>query len=186
MRCGTCTSPILPFLSHAAVAILSVCGSEAAVERTFSAQGLVHSDLLNRLGDATVEAEMFIKFNKATVTRVDQRGQKQHRKRSPDADAFCEQMGDDDKGDEPPPSIAGVFSRPKPPQQPRPSEEKANAEEHAQSDSEAEEKSEAAPAQVIQVPRAPQRLTFRPSSSTTSQSTESPSIALDRLSPAAT
>jgi len=96
-----------------------------------------------------------IKFNKATVTRVDQRGQKQHRKRSPDADTFCEEMGDDDKGDEPPPSIAGVFSRPKPPQQPRPSEEKANAEEHAQSDSEAEEKSEAAPAQVIQVPRAP-------------------------------
>ncbi len=144
-----------PLLSHAAVAILSVCGSEAAVERTFSAQGLVHSDLRNRLGDATVEAEMFIKFNKATVTRVDQRGQKQHRKRSPDADAFCEEMGDDDKGDEPPPSIAGVFSRPKPPQQPRPSEEKANAEEHAQSASEAEEKSEAAPAQVIQVPRAP-------------------------------
>jgi hypothetical protein len=144
-----------PLLSHAAVAILSVCGSEAAVERTFSAQGLVHSDLRNRLGDATVEAEMFIKFNMATVTRVDQRGQKQHRKRSPDADAFCEEMGEDDEGDEPPPSIAGTFSRPKPPQQPRSPEAKADAEEYAQSDSEAEEKSEAAPAQVVLVPRAP-------------------------------
>ena len=60
-----------PIISHAAVAILSVCGSEAAVERTFSAQGLVHTDLRNRLGDATVEAEMFIKFNQRTLSGVE-------------------------------------------------------------------------------------------------------------------
>jgi hAT family C-terminal dimerisation region len=52
-----------PVISHAAVAILSVAGSEAAVERTFSAQGAVHTKTRNRLLDATVEQEMFVKFN---------------------------------------------------------------------------------------------------------------------------
>ena len=52
-----------PVISHAAVALLSVAASEAAVERTFSAQGLVHSKRRNRLLDETVEREMFIKFN---------------------------------------------------------------------------------------------------------------------------
>ena len=50
-----------PLISHAAVALLSVSASEAAVERTFSAQGLVHSDLRNRMSGDTVESEMFIK-----------------------------------------------------------------------------------------------------------------------------
>jgi hypothetical protein len=49
-----------PVVAHAAVALLSIAGSEAAVERTFSAQGDVHSDRRNRMADAAVEAEMFI------------------------------------------------------------------------------------------------------------------------------
>ena len=52
-----------PVISHAAIALLSVAGSEAAVERSFSAQGLVHSSRRSQLADEAVEAEMFIKFN---------------------------------------------------------------------------------------------------------------------------
>lgn len=52
-----------PVISHAAIALLSVAGSEAAVERTFSAQDAVHTKKRNRLLDASVENEMFIKFN---------------------------------------------------------------------------------------------------------------------------
>ena len=61
-----------PVLAHAAVALLSVAASEAAVERTFSAQGDVHSKRRNRLADKTVEAEMFIKFNEGTVRAVEE------------------------------------------------------------------------------------------------------------------
>ena len=61
-----------PTLAYSAVALLSVAASEAAVERSFSAQGDVHSDRRNRLADVTVEAEMFIKFNEATVLAVEQ------------------------------------------------------------------------------------------------------------------
>jgi hypothetical protein len=46
-----------------AIALLSVIASEAAVERTFSAQDAVHTRKRNRLGEETVEAEVFVKFN---------------------------------------------------------------------------------------------------------------------------
>ena len=52
-----------PELSTAAIALLSAAGSEAACERTFSAQSLVHSKQRNRLRDDRVEQEMFIRFN---------------------------------------------------------------------------------------------------------------------------
>jgi hypothetical protein len=47
----------------------SVAGSEAAVERTFSAQGKVHTKGRNRLKDESVEAEMFCRFNGAALER---------------------------------------------------------------------------------------------------------------------
>jgi len=50
-------------LSKVATALLSLSASEAAVERTFSAQGLVHSELRNSLKDEAVQAEMMLKFN---------------------------------------------------------------------------------------------------------------------------
>jgi hypothetical protein len=50
-------------LSKVAVALLSLSPSEAAVERSFSAQGSVHTSLRNRMGDSSVQDEMFIKFN---------------------------------------------------------------------------------------------------------------------------
>ena len=50
-------------LAAVAKALLSLPASEAAVERTFSAQGLVHTKLRNRLHDATVQKEMFVAFN---------------------------------------------------------------------------------------------------------------------------
>lgn len=50
-------------LGVVARALLSMPASEAAVERTFSAQGAVHSKLRNRLGDARVQQQMFVAFN---------------------------------------------------------------------------------------------------------------------------
>ena len=42
------------------------------MERTFSAQGDVHSDRRNRLADVIVESEMFIEFNERTVRRLEE------------------------------------------------------------------------------------------------------------------
>jgi hypothetical protein len=58
-----------PILCLGAIALLSVAGSEAAVERTFSAQGRIHSKYRNRLKDEAVEAEMYVKFNEAALRR---------------------------------------------------------------------------------------------------------------------
>jgi Protein of unknown function (DUF 659)/hAT family C-terminal dimerisation region len=109
-----------PVLVHAAVALLSIAGSEAAVERTFSAQDEVHCKRRNRLGDASVEAEMFIKFNERTVSRVEdwqgEKKAKRKRQRSPleRAEQQVAEMGDDYEEDEDRPSIAGLFKRPEP------------------------------------------------------------------------
>ena len=61
-----------PILSLGAIALFSVAGSEAAVERTFSAQGIVHNQLRNRLNDDAVEAEMYCTFNAAALKRKPQ------------------------------------------------------------------------------------------------------------------
>lgn len=52
-----------PELAHVAVALVGVCASEAAVERSFSLQDRIHSKTRNRSGADLVEAQMFIKFN---------------------------------------------------------------------------------------------------------------------------
>lgn len=52
-----------PELSHCALALLELTASEAAVERSFSRQGLVHSKLRNRLSDHTVQLSMSFAFN---------------------------------------------------------------------------------------------------------------------------
>jgi hypothetical protein len=67
-----------PVLSHAAIALLSVAGSEAAVERTFSAQDATHTAKRNRLLDATVENEMFIKFNRQALEKNDNTAQRHY------------------------------------------------------------------------------------------------------------
>jgi hypothetical protein len=56
-------------LGIVAAALLSISASEAAVERTFSSQGLLHSDRRNALGAASVEAEMMLKFNARTLLK---------------------------------------------------------------------------------------------------------------------
>jgi hypothetical protein len=50
-------------LSILVIALLSITASEAAVERSFSRQGLIHSKLRNRLSDDNVEMSMFFAFN---------------------------------------------------------------------------------------------------------------------------
>jgi hypothetical protein len=56
-----------PLFAHPAIALLCIAGSEAAVERSFSAQDSVHTKRRNRLKDAHVQNEMFIRFNSAAV-----------------------------------------------------------------------------------------------------------------------
>lgn len=109
-----------PVLAHAALALLSVAGSEASVERTFSAQGDVHTDRRNRMADEIVEAEMFIKFNDSTVKRMEEwEGEmksttsKRRRKRQQTAARPPgREMDEDYEEEEGIPSIAGFFKRP--------------------------------------------------------------------------
>ena len=56
-----------PLLAHPAIALLCVAGSEAAVERSFSAQDTVMTKKRNRLSDQSVQDEMFIRFNMSVV-----------------------------------------------------------------------------------------------------------------------
>jgi hypothetical protein len=60
-----------PELSLLAIALLSITASEAAVERTFSRQGLLHSKLRNRLSDDTVRMQMFFSFNTRALEQPD-------------------------------------------------------------------------------------------------------------------
>ena len=53
----------VPILAKVALCIFSICPSEACVERSVSAQGLLHSDLRARLSDSTIEALMSVRMN---------------------------------------------------------------------------------------------------------------------------
>lgn len=59
-----------PFLTTTVHIFLSMYVTEAAVERTFSAQDQVHSKKRNTLLDDIVEAEMIIKFNVNVLRRM--------------------------------------------------------------------------------------------------------------------
>ena len=59
----------VPEITACALALLSLTASEAAVERTFSKQGLVHSKLRNALSPESVQAQMFIAFNHRALQR---------------------------------------------------------------------------------------------------------------------
>jgi hypothetical protein len=63
-----------PKLATAAIALISLVASEAVVERSFSAQGMVHRKKRNRMTDDHVEDEMFIKFNSnSLIYKLDDR-----------------------------------------------------------------------------------------------------------------
>lgn len=53
----------MPLLAKVAVAVHSVCPSEACVERSFSQQGLLHSDLRVRLTDKSIKSLMTVRMN---------------------------------------------------------------------------------------------------------------------------
>jgi hypothetical protein len=59
-------------LPTVALALLSIAASEAAVERSFSAQDAVHTKKRNRLGKDIVQAEMFVRFNHDVLLRAEQ------------------------------------------------------------------------------------------------------------------
>ena len=56
-------------LAHCALAILSITASEAAVERSFSRQGIIHSDRRNRSSEASVYHQMCVSFNLRALER---------------------------------------------------------------------------------------------------------------------
>ena len=51
------------------LAILSITASEAAVERSFSRQGIIHSDRRNRSSEASVYHQMCVSFNLRALER---------------------------------------------------------------------------------------------------------------------
>lgn len=53
----------VPLLSKVALTIFAIAPSEASVERSFSHQGLVHSDLRASLDDSSVQAVMTVRMN---------------------------------------------------------------------------------------------------------------------------
>lgn len=142
-----------PILSHAAIALLSVAGSEAAVERSFSTQGTVHSDRRNRMKDAMVEAEMFIRFNRVALRRA--AGEVSSRKK------VKEMTDDDDEAvDEDASSVAELFRRiempeEKQPQQSQQPQPQPQPQQQQQQESEAEELP-TEPVVVRIVPRPPE------------------------------
>jgi hypothetical protein len=88
-------------LAVVAKALLSITASEAAVERSFSAQDAVHTKKRNRLLDTAVQQEMFVKFNTRALNR------EQHFQLhsatielSPDADDFPSSDSDADADSE--------------------------------------------------------------------------------------
>jgi len=58
-------------LGWVAVALISLCASEAAAERSFSAQQDVHTKDRNRLSKEAIEAEMRIKWNTRKLKRME-------------------------------------------------------------------------------------------------------------------
>jgi hypothetical protein len=53
----------MPQFAKVVCALLSIGASEAAVERSFSAQGLIHNELRNRMKHSTIVNEVFININ---------------------------------------------------------------------------------------------------------------------------
>ena len=60
----------LPNLAKVALRLLRVNPTEASVERSFSAQGILHSDLRNRLSDESVESLMFVRMNVSLLRHI--------------------------------------------------------------------------------------------------------------------
>lgn len=61
---------VLPII-YVALALLSINCSEASVERSFSTQSYTHSLNRNRLLDANIENEMFVKLNRRALNDTD-------------------------------------------------------------------------------------------------------------------
>lgn len=64
------TNPAAADLCDVAKALISVNPTEAAVERSFSAQDDVHSDERNRLSPEVIQAEMCLKWNCPLLARL--------------------------------------------------------------------------------------------------------------------
>ncbi len=151
-----------PVLAHAALALLSVAGSEASVERTFSAQGDVHTDRRNRMADDIVEAEMFIKFNDSTVKRMEDweremrstTSNKRRKRQQTAARPPGREMDEDYEEEEGIPSIAGLFKRPERKESER-KDERAAAEQEEKEERQQPIQSRAIASVIVAVPAPP-------------------------------
>ena len=81
-------------LTRVARALLSITASEAAVERSFSAQDAVHTKRRNRLLDESVQMEMFVKFN---YRALDKSSIVHHEQRAWVERSATEEVGDSDE-----------------------------------------------------------------------------------------
>ena len=61
---------ILPMLAKVALTVFAINPSEASVERSFSHQSLVHSDLRSSLGDATIDAHQDCVWESSTSLKT--------------------------------------------------------------------------------------------------------------------
>ena len=52
-----------PLLAKIGLHVFSIVPSEASVERSFSHQSLVHSDLRNRMAESTIHSVMYVRMN---------------------------------------------------------------------------------------------------------------------------
>jgi hypothetical protein len=56
-----------PHLAHVALSLLSICATEAAVERSFSQQSLVHSKSCSRMYGDAIQSLMMLRFNRDVI-----------------------------------------------------------------------------------------------------------------------
>ena len=75
------------------VVLLELTASEAAVERSFSRQGLIHSKVRNRLRDVSVHVQMAFSFNTRALAISD--GRPPPRRAAREGDVRVDLLGDD-------------------------------------------------------------------------------------------
>lgn len=86
-------APHVPVLAIVAMAIYSMHPTEACVERSFSAQGLLYSELRSSLSDESINALMTIRMNVDRVFQIPQIERTKKRER-PEEEALGSQGSD--------------------------------------------------------------------------------------------
>jgi hypothetical protein len=86
----------VPEMAGCVVALLELTASEAAVERSFSRQGLVHTKTRNRLADDSVHVQMAFAFNSRALAISEGRPPPKRAAKEKDTREGAELLGDED------------------------------------------------------------------------------------------